>query len=89
MFILSTHILLAIIMTFATLFVFAAGYWQTRTWAYRPMLGSFGLTAISGIGLLLAEGRGLGRFCVMMSGFALAIIIARAYYRARLVANAA
>ena len=85
--ILITHIVIATIMTVSLLGVVAAAYGRRETKAYAAMLGSFGLTVLSGIGLLFVATGGLGRFCVMMSAFSLSVIAARAYYRTRLAAE--
>ena len=82
-FILTLHILAALVMSSTIAVVFAAAVKQYETRAYRWMLGAFGTTLASGIGLLLVSPAGLGRFCVMMSAFTLSVIAVRAYYRAR------
>jgi hypothetical protein len=85
--ILIAHITVATIMTVAVLGVVAAAHGKRETKAYAAMLGSFGLTVASGIGLLFVAAGGLGRFCVMMSAFTLSVIAARAYYRARVTSQ--
>ena len=85
--ILIAHIAVATIMTIAVLGVVAAAYNKRETKAYAAMLGSFGLTVVSGIGLLFVTAGGLGRFCVMMSAFTLSVIAARAYYRAQVISE--
>lgn len=87
MLILTLHIAVALVMTIATLGVFAAGYAQRESKAYIAMLASFGVTVMSGVGLLFVSAGGLGRFCAMMSAFSLSVIVARAYYRKRLGAT--
>jgi len=84
-FILTLHILVASIMSLAIIGVFAAGYAERATKAYSTMLVSFGATVVSGVGLLFVSPNGLGRFCAMMSAFTVMALIARAYYRKRVV----
>ncbi len=86
MLILTLHISVALVMTIATLGVFAAGYARRESKAYTVMLASFGVTVFSGIGLLFVSNGALGRFCAMMSAFTVSVLIARAYYRKRLTA---
>lgn len=88
MLILALHITVALVMTLATLGVFAAGYARRESRAYVTMLASFGVTVVSGISLLFVSAGGLGRFCAMMSAFSLSVIAARAYYRVRLATKA-
>ena len=85
--ILISHVALAAIMTVSLLGVVAAAYGKRETKAYLTMLSSFGLTVISGVGLLFVAPGGFGRFCVMMSIFSLSVIGAHVYYRSRLVAK--
>jgi hypothetical protein len=89
MLILSLHILVASIMTGATVGVFAAAHARRETKAYSVMLGTFGATTVSGIGLMFISAGGLGRFCAMMSVFTLSVLVARAYYRRRTVSSVA
>lgn len=85
MIILSFHILVASIMTLSILGVFAAAHRRRETVAYTPMLISFAATATSGLGLLFVSPSGLGRLCAMMTAFTFLVIVARSYYRKRIV----
>lgn len=87
MVILTSHIVIASIMTLATVGVFAAAYSRRETKAYLVMLTSFAATVVSGIALLFVSAGGLGRFCAMMSMFTLMTIAAGQYYRVRVLAN--
>ena len=87
MVILTSHIVIASIMTLATVGVFAAAYNRRETKAYLVMLASFAATVVSGIALLFVSAGGLGRFCAMMSMFTLMTIAAGQYYRVRVLAN--
>jgi hypothetical protein len=89
MLILSLHILVATIMTCATVGVFAAARTRRETKAYSAMLLSFGATIVSGAGLLFISTAGFGRFCVMMSTFSISVLVARAYYKKRSLPTAA
>jgi hypothetical protein len=80
--ILSLHIATALIMSGATLGVYAAAYARRASRAYGAMIVSFTATAVSGVVLVFAAG-GLGRFCMMMSIFTVATIIANHFYRVR------
>jgi hypothetical protein len=83
--ILSLHIIVALITTVATAGVFAAAYARRETKLYTLMMGSFALTATSGISLLFVTSGQLGHVCAMMTFFLLATLVARAYYRTRVV----
>ena len=89
MLILSLHILVATIMTCATVGVFAAAHARRETKAYSAMLVSFVATVASGTGLLFISTAGFGRFCVMMSAFSMSVLVARAYYKKRSLPTAA
>lgn len=84
MIILTLHILVASVMSIAIVGVLGAGYRQKETTFYQTMLGSFGLTVVSGVGLLFVTAGNLGRICAMMSVFTLSVIVVRAYYRKQL-----
>lgn len=81
MFILTLHILVASVMSFAIVAVIASAHKQRETRFYQTMMGSFILTIVSGVGLLLVTAGTLGRICVMMSAFTFTVIAVRAYYR--------
>ena len=87
MLILSLHILAATVMTGAILGVFAAAHARRETKLYAGMLASFVATVVSGTTLLFVLTGGIGRFCVMMSAFTLMTIVARQYYRARVIVS--
>lgn len=86
MLILSLHIFIAVAMTVSTLAVYVAAYSRQETRAYRAMLVTFGITILSGAGLLAVSAAGLGRFCAVMSVFTLSVLLARAFYRNRSLA---
>lgn len=87
MLILTSHIIIASIMTLASVGVLAAASSRRETKAYLVMLASFAATVVSGIALLFVSAGGLGRFCAMMSMFTLMTIAAGQYYRVRVLAN--
>ena len=87
MVILTSHIIIASIMTLASVGVLAAASSRRETKAYLVMLASFAATVVSGIALLFVSAGGLGRFCAMMSMFTLMTIAAGQYYRVRVLAN--
>ena len=85
MVILTLHILVASVMTVTMVGVFTAAYRRHETAAYQAMLASFGVTILSGIGLLFVSPTGLGRLCVMMSIFTILVVAVRAYYRKQVI----
>ena len=87
MLILTSHIIIASIMTLASVGVLAAASSRRETKAYLVMLASFAATVVSGTALLFVSAGGLGRFCAMMSVFTLMTIVAGQYYRVRVLAN--
>ena len=87
MVILTSHIIIASIMTLASVGVLAAASSRRETKAYLVMLASFAATVVSGTALLFVSAGGLGRFCAMMSVFTLMTIVAGQYYRVRVLAN--
>ena len=84
MIILTSHIIVASIMSIAMVGVLRAGYHAKETAFYPAMLGSFGMTVISGTGLLFVTAGNLGRICATMSVFTLSVIAVRYYYRRQL-----
>jgi len=84
MIILTSHIIVASIMSIAMVGVLRAGYRGSETALYSAMLGSFGMTVISGTGLLFVTAGSLGRICATMSVFTLSVIAVRYYYRRQL-----
>ena len=87
MLILTSHIIIASVMTLATVGVLAAAHNRQQTKSYVVMLVSFAATVVSGTALLFVSTGGLGRFCAMMSVFTLMTIVAGQYYRVRVLAN--
>ena len=84
MLILAFHIIIALVTTLAIAGVLTAAYRRNETKFYMTMLVSFGATAVSGIALLFVSANGLGRFCAMMSAYAVFVAIAHRYYRVRI-----
>jgi hypothetical protein len=86
MLILSLHILAALITTVAIIGVTISAYRKSETKLYMTMLLSFGVTAVSGIGLVFIVG-GLGRFCAMMSMYVVLVMMARSYYHKQIASS--
>ena len=84
MVILSLHIAVALALIASTLVVIVAATQRHATRAYRAMLGTLGLTAASGIGLLLIVPSSLGHLCAMMTIFTVSVIGVRQFYNHRL-----
>ena len=85
--ILSLHITAALVTTVAIIAVTVSAYAGRETKSYITMLASFTATAVSGIGLLFVLAGGLGRFCVMMSAYAIFVAAAHLYYRRQITAK--
>lgn len=80
-FILTLHILVALITTVSIGGVFASAFRRRETRVYSAMIISFAATAVSGVALLFVSTHGLGRFCAMMSMYTVFVVVARQYYR--------
>jgi hypothetical protein len=84
--ILTLHLLAVASLCVATFSVTVFAYHRHETGFYRAMLGSFGFTLLSGVGLVAVSAHGLGRLCAMMTIASVAVLAVRWYYRRQILA---